>query len=92
MFVNIIRSQIAGAVPAQLQAQKTIIVALLTQGIDSQTIIGSINGSQLPQTDKDALTAIINDSITNAEKVNAVNAYSPVVDVIDLNSLILIEI
>lgn len=88
LFINIIQSKITGTVSAQLQAQKTIIVALLSQNIDRQTIIGSINGSQLSQTEKDVLTAIINDTITNAEKINAVSTYSPVVDIIDLNSLI----
>lgn len=88
LFINIIKSKITGTVSTQLQAQKTIVVALLSQNIDTQTIIGSINGSQLPQTEKDALTAILNDSITNIEKVNAVNAYTPNVNIIDLNSLI----
>ena len=88
LFINIIKSKISGTISTELQTQKKIIVALLSQNIDSQTIIGSINGSQLSQTEKDALIAIVNNTIPITDKINAINAYSPNVDVIDLNTLI----
>lgn len=88
LFINNIKSKITGSVSAQLQTQKAIIIALLAQGIAEQGIISTINGSLLSQTEKDALSAIINDTIPTADKINAINAYTPNVGVIDLNTLI----
>lgn len=89
LFINNIKSKITGTASAQLQMQKTIIVALLQDPkVNNQAIIDTINNSQLSQTEKDALTAIINDTIPTTDKINAINAYTPNVEVIDLNTLI----
>lgn len=87
-FINIINDKIKGNPSIKLSSLKTIICALLNAGIDINKISDNIYQSSISSTEKNALDSIIRSNNTVQQKVNAVNAYVPMVGVIDLDTMI----
>lgn len=89
LFIQIIKNKIKGNAGPSLNTVKQTITALLNANLPSQTIVATINNDpNVSTTEKNALIDIVNSSATLQQKIVSINAYSPVLDVIDLNSMI----
>lgn len=89
VFIKILNSKIKGAVSPDLSNLKTDLEILLNMPSATPSLMnGVINGSNVTQTEKNALLAIISSGKPNVDKINDIRLYTPSVDSVSLNELI----
>ncbi|NLI71300.1 MAG: DEAD/DEAH box helicase [Bacteroidales bacterium] len=87
-FIKIIKDKIDSVESEELRMVKEDVITDIDKGRDNRRIMRTINQSDLSQTEKDALLAIIDNIDSIETRKQEIEDYIPEVDVIDLNNMI----